>query len=134
MKREVKKGDIMGKSIYLQPHNSKKTNVRYLILILLMLLFLIVAFGILYWTNKNEAPSLTHKWQSDETGVILTFTNEGTVTFENNLPNGSYHIMSPNTMEYTIDNKTFLMFYRVEKDKLYWGINEEALESFSRYY
>jgi len=124
----------MSKPIYLQSHNSKKSNARRFILVFCVVLFMIIAFGILYWTYKNQAPSLTHKWQSDETGVILTFTNEGTVTFENDLPNGSYHIMSPNTMEYTIDNKTFLMFYRIEKDKLYWGVNEDALESFSRYY
>lgn len=124
----------MGKPIYLRSHRSKHSNVKRILLIISIILFLFIAFGILYWTYKNQAPSLTHKWQSDETGVILTFTEEGTVTFENELPNGTYHIMSPNTMEYTIDNKTFLMFYRIDEKKLYWGVNEEALESFSRCY
>lgn len=124
----------MGKPIYIRSHRSNHSKLKRILLIMSIILFLFIAFGILYWAYKNQAPSLTHKWQSDETGVILTFTEEGTVTFENGLPNGTYHIMSPNTMEYTIDNKTFLMFYRIDEKKLYWGVNEEALESFSRCY
>lgn len=74
--------------------------------------------------------TLQNTWRSEETGQILTFNENEQVEFEGNLGDGIYHILSPNTMEYTIDGKTFKMIYRIEKNKLYWGIDEEHLECF----
>lgn len=122
----------MSKPIYLKTTNKRKTKI--MILVGSGLLFIVLAFGALFFVYKNEEPVLTHSWQSDETGVVLTFTEEGTVTFKDNLPSGVYHIVSPNSMEYTVDQKTFLMCYRIENKKLYWGMDESSLESFSRYY
>lgn len=73
---------------------------------------------------------LQSTWRSEETGQVLTFNENNHVEFEGDLPDGIYHILSPNTMEYTIDDKTFKMFYHIEENKLYWGIDETHLESF----
>ena len=35
-------------------------------------------------------------------------------------------------MEYTIEGKTFLMTYQIKDKKLYWGMDENTLESFKR--
>lgn len=132
MKERNIRGEVMSKPIYLKP--TKKRKSKIVILISSGLLFIALAFGALFFMYKNEEPVLTHSWQSDETGVVLTFTEEGTVIFKDNLPSGIYHIVSPNSMEYTVDQKTFLMCYRIENKKLYWGMDESSLESFSRYY
>ena len=73
---------------------------------------------------------LQNTWRSEETGQVLTFTDDNLVEFDGNLPDGIYHILSPNTMEYTIDNKTFKMIYQIEENKLYWGIDESNMECF----
>lgn len=74
--------------------------------------------------------SLQSTWRSEETGQVLTFTKDERVEFRGNLPNGIYHILSPKTMEYTVDGKTFQMIYHIEDYKLYWGTDEEHLECF----
>ena len=69
-------------------------------------------------------------WQSEETGQVLSFSPDGTVLFSGNLPSGIYHIISPNMMEYTINEQTFQMIYQIKDQKLYWGLNETSLETF----
>lgn len=122
----------MGKRIYLKPYKKQKRTSNIIILIVSMCLLVAVAFGVLYWVNKNDELTLTHKWKSEETGIVLTFTNEGKVVFNSDLPSGTYHIISPTTMEYTIEGKTFLMTYQIKDKKLYWGMDENTLESFKR--
>lgn len=95
-------------------------------------LILIVCFSVLKVMYALEHIPLQGTWESQETGQILTFTDQGSVEFEGNLPNGIYHILSPNTMEYTIDKKTFIMNYRIDGQVLYWGTDENKLECFDK--
>ena len=76
--------------------------------------------------------SLQNTWCSEETGQVLTFTEDERVEFKGNLPSGIYHILSPKNMEYTIDGKTFQMIYYIKDSKLYWGTDENHLECFKR--
>lgn len=76
--------------------------------------------------------TLQSTWRSEETGQVLTFNENNQVKLEGHLPDGIYHILSPNTMEYTTDGKTFRMVYHIEDNKLYWGIDENHLECFEK--
>lgn len=101
-------------------------------MLLLIVSVLAVSFLTLGSMNDYENPSLTGKWVSTETGETVKFTQDEHVTLSASSLIGTYHIISPNTMEYTIDNLTFTMSYRIEGRYLYWGINDEALECFRR--
>lgn len=104
------------------------------LLILSLFLFLLAAFILLKWVQQINAPILTRTWQSEDTGVVLTFTENGSVDFKEDLPSGTYHIVSPNTMEYTIEGKTFVMIYELKDKKLYWGMDKDKLEVFDYFY
>lgn len=103
---------------------------------ILMLVFivgvLVVSFFVLDFTADYENPTLVGKWVSTETGATIKFTADEHVNLSTSTLTGTYHIISPNTMEYTIDGLTFTMIYRIEDRYLYWGINEETLECFKR--
>ena len=92
----------------------------------------ILCFLVLKFMYTIQNTTLQSTWRSEETGQVLTFTEHNSVEFEGNLPSGIYHILSPSTMEYTIDGKTFQMLYRIEKNKLYWGLDKDHLECFVR--
>lgn len=97
---------------------------------MILLIIVIAFFFILKHLQKRENLVLQRTWQSQETGIILTFTSDHQVVFKSDLPSGIYHIISQNTMEYTTEDQTFLMTYHLEKEKLYWGIDENHLECF----
>lgn len=120
----------MQKKNKLKPANRK----RMMSLLVCLCLFMMAAAGILYSMQKSDKPVLQRKWQSEETGVCLTFHSDGVVTFDAPLPSDTYYIVSPDTMEYTINNRTFLMTYHIKDKKLYWGLNEETLECFKKCY
>lgn len=109
----------------------RKSHYRGIIAILMIIGLLAISFFCLAFLRQKEAITLVHTWQSEETGEVLTFTKDGKVTFKNNLPEGVYRIISPNTIEYTVGNMSFQMIYTIEDDKLYWGIDQEHLEIFS---
>lgn len=123
----------MAKSNYLNYKKRNKT-IKLARLTLWIFSFLIIAFTVLVLIKKYESPVLTHTWQSEETGIILTFTPDGKVTYMDDLPNGTYHIVSPNTLEYTVMDHTFIMLYYIEDGKLYWGLDADNVECFKRYY
>ncbi len=103
------------------------------IIILCLITFLFgVGFVTLKITTQNQEVVLVGNWQSSETGKIVCFTNENSICFDDRSPSGTYRIISPNTIEYTIENMTFKMIYRIEDKKLYWGLNEENLECFNK--
>lgn len=101
-------------------------------MLLLIVSVLAVSFLTLGSMNDYENPSLIGKWLSTETGSTVKFTEDERVVLSASSLTGTYHIISPNMMEYTIDGLTFTMSYRIEGRYLYWGINDEALECFKR--
>lgn len=111
-------------------HRRQNANKKKALVIIGLCITIIVCFVILKLTYKRQNITLQGTWQSEETGQILTFTSDGNVDIKGNLSNGIYHIISPNTMEYTVDGKTFQMIYHIEDRKLYWGLDEMSLESF----
>ncbi len=113
--------------------SKKKRQPRYkgAIAILIITGLLTISFLCLAFLKQKEAISLVGTWASEETGVVLTFTKDGKVTFKNDLPEGIYRIISPNIIEYTIENMSFQMIYTIEDGKLHWGVDEEHLETFS---
>ena len=113
--------------------SSKKrpSHYRGIIIIVLFIGLLSISFLCLAVLKQKENTSLIGTWISEETGIVLTFTKEGIVTFKDDLSQGIYRIISPNTIEYTVDNMSFETLYTIEEGKLYWGINEENMEIFS---
>ena len=114
---------------YTTKHNK---HLKRFWMFILIVSVLAISFLILETTNDYENPSLIGKWVSTETGITIKFTKDERVIISASSLTGTYHIISPNTMEYTIDGLTFTMFYRIEDRYLYWGMNEEALECFKR--
>jgi len=113
--------------------NDKGTKIKKITAILSGLgLVMCICFLALKFIYTLQDDSLQNTWKSEETGQVLTFMEDGKVEFESDLSNGIYHILSPNAMEYTIDGKTFKMNYYIEDNKLYWGIDKEHMECFSK--
>jgi len=79
---------------------------------------------------KRQNIALQNTWLSKETGQILSFNTDGSVDIKGKSLSGMYHIISPNTMEYTVDGKTFQMIYHIVDTTLYWGLNDLSLECF----
>lgn len=98
----------------------------------LIISILILSFFSLAFVKSYETPTLLGRWISEETGTILEFTSKGTVIIKDSTMKGIYHIISPDTMEYTINDFSFIMSYAIEGRNLYWGIDENHLESFVR--
>lgn len=110
----------------------KKSTVKKIIgALVILFLGIILCFCALGFIYSLQDASLQNTWKSDETGRILTFTDEY-VELKGVSSKGMYHILSPNTMEYTINGKTFKMNYYIEENKLYWGIDQEHMECFSK--
>lgn len=114
--------------------SKKKRQPRYkgTIVILLLISLLAISFLCLAFLKQKEAVNLVGTWTSEETGIVLTFTKEGNVVFKNSLSQGIYRIISPNTIEYTVEDMSFQMIYAIEDGKLHWGVDEEHLETFIR--
>lgn len=120
----------MYKSGFNVKHRRQNANRKIALVIIGLCGIIIVCFAILKLAYRRQDITLQNTWQSKETGQILTFTSDGNVNLKGDLPNGIYHIISPNTMEYTVDGKTFQMIYRIVDRTLYWGLDEMSLESF----
>lgn len=120
--------------MYNQNKYTKKNQTQLKIVFMLVFIVgvLAVSFFVLDFTSTYENPGLVGKWVSTETGESIKFTEDEHVKLSSSTLTGTYHIISPNTMEYTIDGLTFTMFYRIEDRYLYWGMNEETLECFKR--
>ena len=112
-------------------HKKRKPRYKGIVVLLVVLGVLSLSFLSLAFLKQEESITLVHTWQSEETSQILTFTEDGKVLFKNNLPEGTYRIISPNTLEYTVEGMSFQMIYAIEENKLHWGIDKENLEIFS---
>lgn len=109
---------------------SKRNRRKKILIVILLFLSVIFSFFVLKNISNYQNMTLQSIWQSEETGQVLSFSPDGTVLFSGNLPSGIYHIISPNMMEYTINEQTFQMIYQIKDQKLYWGLNETSLETF----
>ena len=108
----------------------KKSSKKYIKMGIGLGIILIVCFVVLKIMSMSQNVTLQNTWQSKETGQIVRFDNTGKVTIKGKSSFGIYHIISPNTMEYTIDGKTFEMKYHIVDQTLYWGLSDRSLESF----
>ena len=107
----------------------QNTNKKKLFLIGLCLI-LVLSFILLKLMYRHQNVTLQNTWQSKETGQIISFNMDGTVDIKGKSLSGIYHIISPNTMEYTVGGRTFQMIYRIVDASLYWGLNDTSLERF----
>ena len=110
----------------------KNSGKKIALLLAAIVLFIVLSFLTFFIIKVYELPTLQGKWYSEETGEQVIFLEDGTVKIGNSKTQGIYHITSPNSMEYTIDNYTFHMNYRIENRKLYWGTDEENMECFRK--
>ncbi len=110
-----------------------KRHFKAFIFIFLLLMLLGISFLSFSSYKKYSTPTLIGAWRSKETGEQIIFTEDGLVKFNNTAKTGSYIILSATKMEYTIDNKTFVMHYYIEGRELFWGIDDDSLENFSRH-
>lgn len=106
--------------------NTKKKK-SFLIGLCLILVFSFILLKLMY---RHQNVTLQNTWQSKETGQIISFNMDGTVDIKGKSLSGIYHIISPNTMEYTVGGRTFQMIYRIVDASLYWGLNDTSLERF----
>lgn len=108
------------------------TFIRLCVFTSVLTVFLVGCFCILKLTYLSQNAVLQSKWRSEETGQVLTFTEDNKVKLENSKATGIYYIRTPEKMEYTIEGKSFQMIYRIDGNKLYWGLDSENLECFSK--
>lgn len=108
----------------------KRLGITYFIIGICVIF--ITCFSLLRFMYAMDHVSLQSTWRSEETGQELTFTDQDCVQIKGSSSSGIYHILSPDTMEYTIDGKTFKMIYHIEGKKLYWGLDENSLECFRK--
>ena len=108
----------------------KKSNKKYIKMGIGLGIILIICFISLKIMSISQNVTLQNTWQSKETGQIVRFDDKGKVMIKGKSSSGIYHIISPNTMEYTIDGKTFEMKYHIVDQTLYWGLSDRSLESF----
>lgn len=105
-------------------------NYKFFIFIIALIMLLFICFVSFSSLKNYNSPTLIGKWESLETGEEVSFSNNRLVTFKNTSKTGQYTILSPTKMEYTIDNKTFIMYYALDGRNLSWGIDENKLELF----
>ncbi len=110
--------------------HTSSINKKIMLIIGSIGLMIIICFGVLKFMDGYQHITLQSTWQSEETSQVLTFTSDGRVKFNGNLPSGTYYIISPNKMEYTINGQTFQMVYKIEEQKLYWGLDEQSMERY----
>lgn len=108
------------------------SNIAYkkvMIIIMVLILLFISVISFLSVKSYNN-PTLVGKWWSLETGEKVSFDENGLVRLSGAEQTGRYTILSSSKMSYTIDNKTFTMYYHLKGRSLSWGTDEAKLESF----
>lgn len=76
--------------------------------------------------------SLYDKWESTESSTIVKFYKNGKVKIEGEDISANFLLLNEDKMEYTVEGKKFNMYYKVDDDLLYWGVNLDNLEKFTR--
>lgn len=113
--------------LYINNHNK---NQWFILLILPLLILFFIAS--IYFIKSYIAPPLVGTWISTETAEVVTFKKDGSIDIGQASDVATYKIVKPNLMEYTIDNKVFIMTYSIEGRILNWGIEGTNLEVFNR--
>lgn len=111
---------------------SKKTTQSLSRMIIGTVLLIGVGGCSLYTIEKYNNPSLYGKWISTETHEEIIFNEEGTVTVSEAIYMPEFDLTAPNKMLYTIEDKTFEMYYELDGRSLYWGISKDYMEEFKR--
>lgn len=109
-----------------------KRKIHYGRVVICLVISVVVGSGILYGVQQYNNPTIFGKWQSEETNYSVDFNENGTVVLEKSEYNPTFAIISPNKMNYTIDEKVFEMYYHIDGRTLYWGQTEDTLETFKR--
>ena len=111
-------------------YRKKKKQSKYIIVSTIISLFLISSIFLINIFSNIDRDSLIGKWKSELTNQVVYFTSDGEVKLDSTDITGTYHIISPNTMEYTISDMSFEMMYKIDDNKLYWGVDESKFEVF----
>lgn len=112
---------------YLSQRNRRKRLILFI-----FPLSLIVFIASVYFIKSYTTPTLVGKWVSAETAEVVTFKKDGSIDIGEASNVATYKIIKPNLMEYTIENKVFIMTYSIEGRVLNWGIEGTELEVFNR--
>ena len=115
---------------YKQRKNRKKQSISRILIGTVCLLGL--GSGALYTLERYNTPPLVGKWVSNETGEMVIFNEDGTVSVNELLDSPTYQKLTPNKMLYNIEGKQFEMYYNLDGRTLTWGMTEENAESFTR--
>lgn len=125
---EIQTKQQINQSIKTKKH--KKIKNTFSMIALITLLGIIIWFGVEFYGTYNN-PTLEGEWVSEETGQTVEFMDNGHILVDY-IETGSYIIISPNIMEYTIEGQKFNMYYKLEQRNLIWGVDGEENERFER--
>ncbi|MEF9960450.1 MAG: hypothetical protein RR448_12285 [Niameybacter sp.] len=89
--------------------------------------------GCLYTIERYNQPELVGKWVSTETGDVVGFNENGTLSLNDSTQMSTYKILSPNQLLYNIEDKQFEMYYNLEGRILTWGLSVDTVETFKRH-
>jgi hypothetical protein len=98
----------------------------------LLIFIMLISTAVIHQIGAYQSPDLIGTWISKESGLSVTFQEDGQVLVEGKSYTPKYILTKPNQMFYTIEDKTFVMEYALEGRELYWFIEGENEEVFSR--
>ncbi len=111
-------------------YKKKKKYSKSIIALILISCFLIFSVLIINIFSSTHRDSIIGRWESEKTGNVVNFKPNGEVKLTAPFITATYHIITPNLLEYTVSDMSFEMIYRIQDNKLYWGIDESNLEVF----
>lgn len=112
---------------------SDRTNKKIYFIVMIAVLLFLSTLSFLA-VKKMSYPSLVGKWRSLETGQQVIFTENGEVKLEKPSDAGKYTILSSSKMQYTINRKSFIMYFEIKDKNLLWGTDKNHLEVFIKSY
>lgn len=111
-------------------YNKSPRSLKQMILVTVILIG--CGTGSLYLIDTYNNPNLYGKWISTETLEEVVFNRDGTVTLKDAPYIPKFQIIAPDKMLYTIEDKEFDTYYKLEGRSLYWGLSKEQVEVFKR--
>ncbi len=93
---------------------------------------IVVAAIFLVSTYNYFRPELYGKWTSQDTNTSIIFYDDGTIKVSDVQYTPYFELISPTKMRYVIEDKIFEMYFKIDGRILYWGMDENNLESFRR--
>ncbi|MGL4362562.1 MAG: hypothetical protein ACRCSG_04730 [Cellulosilyticaceae bacterium] len=98
--------------------------------IIFISIIMIVCTGTLFSVQNYGNPNLYGKWKSEETNKTIQIKKNGQIQMKDTGKIGKFIILSSDTMSYTVDDKTFNMFYQLNGRQLEWGLSQLTPETF----